>query len=92
MILSILKDFCLIVGGLVLLFIFYSLIIYPICKYLKSQYMYYIKHSAFEYDKTNLVSFFFPHGEYVTFEEYKKKWGYYPKKIAWYKFKCYNPW
>ena len=91
MILSILKNICLIVGGIVLLVILYFTIIDPIYRYLKSQYMYYIKHNAFEYNKS-LVGFFFPHGEYVTFEEYKKKWGYYPKKIAWYKFKCYNPW
>ena len=54
--------------------------------------MYYIKHSAFEYDKSSIVSFFFPNGKYVSFEEYKKKWGYYPDKIKWWKFKCYNPW
>lgn len=91
MILSILKNICLIIGGIVLLIILYFTIIDPVYRYLKSQYMYYIKHSAFEYNKS-LVGFFIPHGEYISFEEYKKKWGYYPKKIAWYKFKCYNPW
>jgi len=92
MILTILKDLCLVVGGIVLLIILYFIIIDPAYEYLKSQYMYYIKHSAFEYNKSSIVSFFFPNGKYVSFEEYKKKWGYYPKKIAWYKFKCYNPW
>ena len=91
MILSILKNICLIVGGIVLLVILYFTIIDPIYRYLESQYMYYIKHSVFEYNKS-LVGFFFPHGEYISFEEYKKKWGYYPNKIKWYKFKCYNPW
>lgn len=92
MIWTILKYACLVIGGLVLSSIIYFSIIHPIYEYLQSQYMYYIKHSAFEYDKSSIVSFFFPNGKYVSFEEYKKKWGYYPKKIAWYKFKCYNPW
>ena len=91
MILTILQYICLFIGGLVLLSFIYFCIILPIYDYIYSQYMYYIKHSAFEYDKS-LVGFFIHNGKYISFEEYKKKWGYYPKKIAWYKFKCYNPW
>lgn len=92
MILTILQYICLFIGGLVLLSFIYFCIILPIYDYIYSQYMYYIKYSAFEYDKSSIVSFFFHNGKYVSFEEYKKKWWYYPKKIVWYKFKCYNPW
>jgi len=91
MIWTILQYICLIIGGFTLCSIIYFTIINPTYRYLKSQYMYYIKHSAFLYNKS-LVGFFFPHGKYISFKEYKKKYGYWPKKINWYKFKCYNPW
>lgn len=91
MILTILEYVCIIIGGLILLSFIYFCIIWPIYDYLYSQYMYYIKHSVFEYDKS-LVGFFFNQGKYITFEEYKNKYGCYPDKIKWYKFKCYNPW
>ena len=92
MIWTILEYTCLIIGGLTLSSIIYFSIIYPSYDYLKSQYMYYIKHSAFEYDKSSFISFFLPHGKYISFEEYKNKYGNYPNKIKWWKFKCYNPW